>query len=501
MGCTCSTEAVPIVEIRQRRRTIKERIIEFFRRNDRRRENQDPGPQQGADEATVSVAVQVVDSGPDGNQEEAASVNAQVENNGPDGNQEKKTPQLPLPTRTYSDVSITGMIDIFEESRKKKTVSTTTSTTKRDDPAFDQPRPKKQRRKSKAEQGNMPKENSRSGESRINYKPPPEKPSHEKKLKSNDPSYRVDSSRVVCIGAIPSEEDISVTAEPGTSRKTSSGNVERSNACEAANKSYCNGSATRDLKQESARAWDSGKDRNSVEGAGTSASGQASTSYDIPMDAGAGPSTWSSPKMYGNSREQTRKEIEMALLAAENKPFHRPSYVIDTRDVKIRPKAAKGPRKPPLESRTSAPAVMSNLQSCVREFNRDVDRLFESQPQQTQPSDKPYDINKRPKAARGVRTLQTTDICGNTRSFSSGSYSLRPQLTMPGLRLPEHDALERFAQYQRNQEEQRRRDRDQGRDNRDQGRDHRDQGRDHRDQGRDYDEDKEEGKRRGRGKN
>ncbi|XP_061192303.1 uncharacterized protein LOC133200532 [Saccostrea echinata] len=458
MGCTCSTEAVPIVEIRRRRRTIKERIVSFFSRKNRPRENPDPHPQEETEEGTVSVNAQVGDIESDISQEENTSLPlCEID--------------PPLPTRTYSDVSVTDMIEIFEKSRTKKSVSSTTFTIKRNDSDSNLSCPKTPR-DSQAGRGNVSSEKYSSDRESIDYKPPLEKPNPEKKLNFHYPCYRVKTSNVekspnvdICIGAIASEENISETAETseiGTSQKTNSGIFAKNNAYEAANKSYSYTSTARDLKQESAKAWDSGNDsqRSAFENAGTSTSGHASTGHDndTPKDASAGPSTWTSTKMYGNSRQQTAKEIEMALLAAENKPIHRPSYLIDTRVINVRPKAAKGNRKPPDVYQSSAPTLTytnNSLQSRMRDFNRDVDRLFESQPQQTQPSQKPYNINKRPKAARGVRSLQTTDICGNTSGFSSGSYSLRPQLTMPGLRLPEQDALEKFMLSQRTKEEQR----------------------------------------------
>ena len=136
-------------------------------------------------------------------------------------------------------------------------------------------------------------------------------------------------------------------------------------------------------------------------------------------------------------------------------------YRVNTRDVSMRPTAAKGPRKPPavVETKFDSDVIIPH---CVREFENEVDKLIDGQIKRGKIQKK---VIVRPKAAKGIRTPSYCPPSGDARvrgvpgaviptnnirpPTRAAVRALRPQLTVPGLVTPQDDCLRVWMARQR----------------------------------------------------
>jgi hypothetical protein len=103
------------VEIRQKKRTISDRIADFFRRK--------------KSNVVHPTFFQTMDRGND-----LLNLTSSFRMDSPVEQKDISTaaPESVIPTWRYSDISISAMIDILEETRARKTFSSTTFTIKKD---------------------------------------------------------------------------------------------------------------------------------------------------------------------------------------------------------------------------------------------------------------------------------------------------------------------------------------------------------------------------------
>ena len=144
-------------------------------------------------------------------------------------------------------------------------------------------------------------------------------------------------------------------------------------------------------------------------------------------------------------------EQEIELIDIDKDEEDEESHPIDTRNRKLRPKAAKGER-----------SITPNLPSFVMELDNDVEKLLTGQ----STSESMMSTRVRPKAAKGVRTpmkcqtMKTADRIINDTALPgevvpSYGYILkkkpvlsRPQLTVPAIRTAEQKYLDSWMQRQ-----------------------------------------------------
>lgn len=475
MGCIQSREAASIVEIRRKRKTVRERISGFISKRRRRvRENSEEAPVE-PQQPPASAIPPEGDTDSLGEEVDELTFVARTRDDD-EYSYSLRCEESPVSMDSYSDMSVTEMIDIMDRSRSRAQKQPSFTSVSDDESDHTLQSVSVNSCFSTATwtaRGNVPSVNSsfedgsicrphidtpvpQYAESREDFQNMYYRVATPHRLKS---SYAGMSIEMSLPGSV--QEDI-----PEEPPKAEACVAEiRSKVIELAKKSVSNLSATLS-SQESSKKLNTGiaSEGNVCYAGMANSSGNPSTSYaDTPKEAlGAvggisSPSPPPPPKMYGRSKLETAKEMEKVLLEAENKPAYRPTYVIDTRDMNVRPSAARGARTAATEDDPSISGALaySQLQTRVKKFNKSVDKLLESDLQQNQPSDKPYNISKRPKAARGVRSIGTSDSNEATAGPPQRSYTLRPQLTMPRLRLPEQDALDKFILYQKGKEERR----------------------------------------------
>ena len=161
---------------------------------------------------------------------------------------------------------------------------------------------------------------------------------------------------------------------------------------------------------------------------------------------------------------------DLQIIDIENEPvFEEPivapvtnGYRINTCEISMRPKAAKGPRKPPVfaeKKKTTSDVIIPH---CVREFENEVDKLIDGQAKREKQQKK---VLVRPKAAKGIRTPSYFPPSGDARfkgmpgavvpthnvrpPTRAAVKALRPQLTVPGLVTPQDDCLRVWMARQR----------------------------------------------------
>lgn len=495
MGCIQSREAASIVEIRRKRKSVRERISGFISKRRRRvRENSEqalveppPPPASAIPPPPPPPPPSAIppECDTDSLGEEVDELTFVVRTRDDDEySYSLRCEETPVPMDSYSDVSVTEMIDMMDRSRSRAQKQPSLTSVS-DDVSDDESDHTLQSVSVNSgfstatwtARGNVPSVNSsfedgsicrphiatpvpQYAESREDFQNIYYRVATPHRLK---PSYAGMSIEMSLPGSV--QEDIPEEPPKAEARVAEI----RSKVIELAKKSASNFSATLS-SQETAKKRNTGiaSEGNVCDSGMASGSGTPSTSYaDTPKEAlGAvggisSPSPPPPPKMFGRSKQDTAKEMEKVLLEAENKPAYRPTYVIDTRDLNVRPSAARGARAAVEDDpSTSGALAYSQLRTRVKKFNKSVDKLMETDLQQSQPSEKPYNISKRPKAARGVRSIGTSDSNEATAEPPQRSYTLRPQLTVPRLRLPEQDALDKFIQYQEAKEERRNRESD-----------------------------------------
>jgi hypothetical protein len=116
MGCLLSTPRN--VKIKQKNRTLKEKIINFFRKK-KTIKKVDIGLQTGTIVMPMSVSPLSVACSEEKDDISTGKLNSVV------------------PSKTFSNISITEMIDIFEKTRAHKTISSGTFTIEKDDALSD----------------------------------------------------------------------------------------------------------------------------------------------------------------------------------------------------------------------------------------------------------------------------------------------------------------------------------------------------------------------------
>ena len=160
-------------------------------------------------------------------------------------------------------------------------------------------------------------------------------------------------------------------------------------------------------------------------------------------------------------------DLQIIDIENEEAVFEQPvvpssGYRINTRDVSMRPTAAKGHRKPPVfveKKKTTSDVIIPH---CVREFENEVDKLIGGQMRRGRQEKR---VLVRPKAAKGVRTPSYYPPSGDARvkgvpgavvpthnvrpPSRAAVKALRPQLTVPGLVTPQDDCLRVWMVRQR----------------------------------------------------
>lgn len=461
MGCIQSREAASIVEIRRKRKSVRERISGFISKRRRRvRENSEQAPVEPPPPPASSIPPPPPPPPPsaippeydtDSLGEEVDELTFVVRTRDDDEySYSLRCEETPVPMDSYSDVSVTEMIDMMDRSRSRAQKQPSLTSVSDDESDHTLQSVSVNSGFSTATwtaRGNVPSVNSsfedgsicrphiatpvpQYAESREDFQNIYYRVATPHRLK---PSYAGMSIEMSLPGSV--QEDIPEEPPKAEARVAEI----RSKVIELAKKSASNFSATLS-SQETAKKRNTGiaSEGNVCDSGMARGSGNPSTSYaDTPKEAlgavGGIPSpSPPPPKMFGRSKQDTAKEMEKVLLEAENKPAYRPTYVIDTRDLNVRPSAARGARAAVEDDpSTSGALAYSQLRTRVKKFNKSVDKLMETDLQQSQPSEKPYNISKRPKAARGVRSIGTSDSNEATAEPPQRSYTLRPQLTVP----------------------------------------------------------------------